>query len=96
MLEKYLRMEVSGIQVYMFHENIRMLKPYIESDDRIHSYAELLDYCRAHKIRIEFQPPQKGSKREYRKMRRLLEKYPEVIMSKKEVADLMGAVATQS
>jgi hypothetical protein len=58
-------------------------------DEYLRSFRDLLEYCKAHGITLFFQRAGWKYRRTEQRMRRLLRKYPETIMSLEEIANLL-------
>jgi hypothetical protein len=89
MLDEYMRIDVDGICVYLHHKNMITLRDYMESNEYLRSFRDLLEYCKAHGITLFFQRAGWKYRRTEQRMRRLLRKYPETIMSLEEITNLL-------
>jgi hypothetical protein len=94
MLENYMKVTVSGVPVYLFHENMESYKPYLTTEGRLNSFEDLLIYCQGHGITLSFElPPKKESKKVHRNMLKMVKEYPDTIMSVTNVRNLVEGVA---
>ena len=91
MSDKYYGINVAGIYVYMFHENMKQYIPYIDEPDRLTSFEDLLKYCIGHNIKMECDVPRNifGIK-PYKAIRKKLLSHPEIMMTKQQVIAMVN------
>jgi hypothetical protein len=88
-LDEYMSIIVDGICVYLHHKNMVTLREYMEENEYLRSFQDLLEYCRAHGITLFFRRAGWKYRRTENKMRKLLRKYPDTIMTLEKITDLI-------
>jgi hypothetical protein len=97
MLRNYLKISVSGVPVYLYHEHMDTLKPYLSTENQFSSFQELLVYCSGHGITLSFEmPPKEESRKIHRNMLKLMKEYPETIMPVDRVRHFIESVAAET